>query len=133
MRDDGKTGFVIDVPSAINLFIYFINPKRPPISNMFGIPINLPTRLIKIMARTTIKRPIAAVVIFFLADSRACLSPPDPIIPITPRIKVNTNQMIATIVITPIALEMIDARSDTPFPDGLGILFGSVKPPLGAI
>lgn len=78
------------------------------------MPKIVPTRSnIKVAIMTMIK-PTIPVVIFFLADSSACLSPPEPIILIAPVIKVNINQIMATIVMTPIAIEIIAERVEIP-------------------
>ena len=75
-----------------------------------------PTKSITNVAIITTTRPMSPVEIFFLAFSSAPLSLPDEIIPIAPVIKTKINQMMATIVITPIMDVMKLANVPIPVP-----------------
>lgn len=81
-------------------------PRRKPINRMIKIAIIVTTN------------PITPLTIFFLELSIAALSPPAVIIPIAPKIKVKTNQIMAMMVIRPIAEEMKLANVPIAFSPG---------------
>ena len=63
-------------------------------------------------AKIVTRRPIKPDVIFFLAASRACLSPPEAIMLIAPVTRLIINQIIAIKVINPMVEEIKTAKSD---------------------
>src|SRR3990167_639244 len=92
--------------------------KSSPILRIFGIPKRVPTKSRIKRAAITTTRPIRPLVILFLADSIACLSPPAPIIPIAPEIKTKANQIIATMVISPMVVDINLLKRLIPEPSG---------------
>ncbi len=99
---------------------------------MFGIPRRVPIKLIINMAAIITTRPISPLVILFWADSRAALSPPELIIPIAPERNTKINQIKATMVKSPMVLEMNLLKVEIPLPDGFPRGPIPLKPPGGA-
>lgn len=84
-------------------------------------------------AENNITIPTRALVILPLALSKACLSPPELIIPTAPVRNVKINQIIATIVIVPITVEMMEEKREMLFSPGFPkIPIPLKKPPFGA-
>lgn len=102
---------------------------------MSGIPSKNPINLIINIEAMITTNPIMPVVIFFLALSSDCLSPPDVTMPIAPVMNEKINQMIPMIVIRPIAEDMNVLKISIPFPGAAKRplpFWAPVKPPFGA-
>lgn len=69
-------------------------------------PIKVPISSIRNMETITITRPTSPIIILPLASAILFLSPPEVITLIAPDIRVNVNQIAATIVRIPITFEM---------------------------
>ena len=83
-------------------------------SRIFGKPNNFPIKLKIKRDETSTTSPITPFVIFFLAPSRACLSPLEEMILTAPVTIINTIQIIPIIVIRPTAEERNVAKTDIP-------------------